>query len=68
MAKDPRLTLQQFIGSLERHLEALSSRRGEDDQAVVQAYDKLQEAFLDYEEALEESFSEYLPFELAEDE
>lgn len=68
MAKDPRLTLQQFIGALERHLEAVSSRRGDEDQAVVHAYDKLQEAFLDYEEALEEGFSEYLPFELAEDE
>lgn len=68
MAKDPRLTLQQFIGALERHLEAVSSRRGEDDPAVVHAYERLQEAFLDYEEALDEGFSEYLPFELAEDE
>lgn len=68
MAKDSRLTLQQFIGALERHLEAVSSRRGEDDPAVDLAYERLQEAFLDYEESLQEQFSEYLPFELAEDE
>lgn len=68
MAKDSRLTLQQFIGALERHLEAVSSRRGEEDPAVDLAYERLQEAFLDYEESLQEHFSEYLPFELAEDE
>jgi hypothetical protein len=60
--------LQQFIGALERHLEAVSSRRGEEDPAVDLAYERLQEAFLDYEESLQEQFSEYLPFELAEDE
>ena len=68
MAKDSRLTLQQFIGALERHLEAVSSRRGEEDPAVDLAYERLQEAFLDYEASLQEQFSEYLPFELAEDE
>lgn len=68
MAKDPRHSLQQFIGALERHLEAVSGRRGDDDPAVVHAYERLLEAFLDYEETLDESFSEYLPFEQAEDE
>jgi hypothetical protein len=67
MAKDTRLALQQFANALERHLEAVSTRRGEDDPAVEQAYDRLQEAFLDYEEALQDGFNEYLPFELAED-
>ena len=67
MAKDTRLALQQFANALERHLEAVSTRRGEDDPAVEQAYDRLQEAFLDYEEALQDNFNEYLPFELAED-
>jgi hypothetical protein len=67
MAKEPRLTLQQFIGALERHFEAVSSRRGEDDPAVELSYERLQEAFLDYEESLQDSFNEFLPFELAED-
>ncbi len=68
MAKEPRLTLQQFIGALERHFEAVSGRRGEDDPAVELSYQRLQEAFLDYEESLQDSFNEFLPFELAEDE
>lgn len=67
MGKDARLTLQQFIGALERHLEAVSGSRGEGDPAVEQAYDRLKDAFLDYEEALEDQYSEYVPFELAED-
>ena len=47
MAKDSRFTLQQFIGALERHLEAVSSSHGEGDPAVTQAYDRLKDAFLD---------------------
>ena len=62
MAKDSRFTLQQFIGALERHLEAVSSSHGEGDPAVTQAYDRLKDAFLDYEEALSEKYEEYLPF------
>jgi len=48
MAQDPRFALQQFIASLERHFEAVSARRGEDDPAVEQAYYQLEDAFLNY--------------------
>jgi hypothetical protein len=67
MGKDSRQALQQFIAALERHLEAVTSSRGESDPAVEHAYDRLKDAFLDYEEALEDQYSEYLPVELAED-
>jgi hypothetical protein len=67
MALDPRLALQQFIAALERHHEAVASRRGEDDPAVENAYELLKNAFLDYEEALEAAHGEWLPFEEAED-
>lgn len=67
MAQDPRLALQQFIAALERHFEAMSSRHGSDDPAVRQTYYQLEDAFLNYEEAVEEKFEEYLPFELADD-
>ena len=67
MSKDARQALQQFIGAVERHLEAVSSSRGDGDPAVEHAYERLKDAFLDYEEALDEQYSEYLPFELAED-
>jgi hypothetical protein len=67
MAQDPRLALQQFIAALERHFEAMTSRHGSDDPAVNQTYLQLEDAFLNYEEAVEEKFEELLPFELAED-
>lgn len=68
MAQDARIALQQFIASLERHFEAISSRRGAEDPAVEQAYFQVEDAFLNYEEALSEKFEEYLPIALAEDE
>jgi hypothetical protein len=67
MAQDARIALQQFIASLERHFEAISSRRGAEDPAVEQAYFQVEDAFLNYEEALSEKFEEYLPLSLAED-
>lgn len=67
MATEPRLALQQFIAALERHHEAVSMRRSDDDPAVEHAYTLLKNAFLDYEEALESSFGEWLPFEEADD-
>jgi hypothetical protein len=35
MATDPRLALQQLIAALERHFEAMSSKRSEDDPESV---------------------------------
>ena len=67
MAQDPRIALQQFIASLERHFEAVSSRRGADDPAVEQAYFQVEDSFLNYEEALGENFEEYLPIGLTEE-
>jgi hypothetical protein len=67
MALDPRLTLQQFIAALERHHEAVATRRSQDDPAVENAYELLKNAFLDYEEALESAHGEWLPFEEAQD-
>jgi hypothetical protein len=67
MALEPRFALQQFIAALERHFEAVSGNRGSDDPALEQAYYQLEDAFLNYEEALEEKFGEFLPITQAED-
>lgn len=67
MAQDARIALQQFIASLERHFEAIASRRGAEDPAVEQAYFQVEDAFLNYEEALNDKYEEYLPISLAED-
>ena len=68
MATEPRLALQQLIAALERHFEAMSSKRSENDPAVSHAYEVLKDSFLDYEEAVDERFEEWLPFELADNE
>jgi hypothetical protein len=68
MAQDPRFALKQFIASLEKHFEAAVAKRGADDSSVEQAYFQLEDAFLEYQEALEETYNEYLPFDLLEDE
>ena len=67
MAKDSRVALQHFIAALENHLQAVTDRRGDHDSTVERAYELLESAFLDYEESLQDSFEELLPFELAED-
>jgi hypothetical protein len=68
MATDPRNALTQLIASLEKHFEAVSARRGEQDSSVEQAYFQVEDAFLNYEEALNNEYGEYLPISLAEDE
>ncbi len=68
MATEPRLALQQLIAALERHFEAMSSKRSDEDPAVSHAYEVLKDSFLDYEEAVDERFEEWLPFELADNE
>lgn len=67
MTTDPRITLSQLIAALEKHYEAVSSKRGEEDSSVEQAYYQLEDAFLNYEESLGAQHGEYLPFSLAED-
>lgn len=64
MSADPRAALATFVSALERHLEASSSRRGENDPAVVAAYQDLAEAFDAYDDALMEAFGEVTPLEI----
>lgn len=68
MSADPRAALAAFVSSLERHLEAASSRRGENDPAVVAAYQDVAEAFDRYEDALMDAYEEVTPLEIYSDE
>jgi hypothetical protein len=67
MQEDPAVALQKFVSALERHLAVAASKRDGSDDAMNRAYDQLLDAFLGYEEALQETYGEYLPFEQAED-
>ncbi|WP_168581530.1 primosomal protein [Gephyromycinifex aptenodytis] len=67
MSADPRAALATFVTALERHLEAASSRHGENDPAVVAAYQDVAEAFDRYEDALMDAFEEVTPLEIFSD-
>jgi hypothetical protein len=64
MTADPRAALAILTSSLERHLEASASRRGENDPAVVAAYQDVAEAFDAYDDALLEAYGEVTPLEI----
>ena len=66
MALEPRFALKQLTAALEKHFEAVAARRGPEDVSVDQAYFQLEDAFLNYQEALSEAFEEDLPFDLPE--
>lgn len=68
MTVDPRAALDRLLAALEAHYHAVSTRRGEDDPAVDDAYDVLADAFEVYDDALVRAHGETLPFFLADDE
>lgn len=61
MTADPRAALANLTASLERHLEACFSRRGENDPTVVAAYQDVADAFDVYDDALLEAYGEVTP-------
>jgi hypothetical protein len=64
MNADPRAALANLTASLERHLEASASRRGENDPTVVAAYQAVADAFDQYDDALLEAYGEVTPLEI----
>jgi hypothetical protein len=64
MTADPRAALSALVAALQTHLETAAVRRGKDDPAVVAAYERIAEAFVDYEEALDDAYGEVTPLEL----
>ena len=67
MNADPRAALEALTLAFERHLEACSARRGDDDPAVIAASDALADAFETYDDALLNAFNEMTPLVLLDD-
>jgi|OM-RGC.v1.033516296 hypothetical protein len=65
---DSRQALEKLISALERHYELISQNHGGNDEIIIQAVGQVEDAFLDYEEAIGNEFDEFLPLEIAEDE
>ncbi|MDQ3357592.1 MAG: hypothetical protein M3520_01750 [Actinomycetota bacterium] len=68
MTSDPRAALSTLVAALQTHLELSAVRRGEDDPAVVAAYQKVADAFVAYDDALLDSFGEVTPLDIYSDE
>ena len=64
MSADPRAALNQLVAAFERHLEASSTRHGEDDPSVVAAYEDLADAFEAYDGALYDAYGEMTPLDI----
>ncbi len=64
MSLDPRATLTALTEAFERHLEAVSQRKGEGDPLVLAAYRDLAEAFEDYDDSLLDAYDEVTPLEV----
>ena len=67
MNADPRAALEALTLAFERHLEACSARRGDDDPAVIAASDARADAFETYDDALLNAFNEMTPLVLLDD-
>src|SRR5829696_3914816 len=64
MSADPRDALSQLVAAFERHLEASSTRHGDDDPSVVAAYEDLADAFEAYDGALYDAYGEMTPLDI----
>ena len=68
MTDDPRAALTNLVAAFERHLEACSTRHGEDDPTVLASADDLADAFEAYDDALLAAYGEMTPLEVYGDE
>ncbi len=67
MTRHPRAALNELVAALERHLEMAADRRGKDDPAVVAAYQRIANAFVDYDDALLDTYGEVTPLDVYSD-
>lgn len=68
MTSDPRAALSSLVAALQAHLELSSVRRGDNDPAVVAAYNKIADAFVAYDDALLDAFGEVTPLDVYSEE
>ncbi|MDO5501115.1 MAG: hypothetical protein Q4F67_15690, partial [Propionibacteriaceae bacterium] len=67
MTADPRAALTALVAALETHLETAAVSRGDDDPAVIAAYERIAEAFSAYDDALMDAYGEVTPLEVYDD-
>ena len=65
MSADVRAAAERLKSAVDHHLEACVAKVGEQDPAVLSAYDALREAAESYDDALFDAFEEVTPFEFS---
>jgi len=63
-AAEVRAAVDAFKAALDRHLDAIENRTGEDDPSVYAAFEALASAAESYDELLYERYDEVTPFEV----
>jgi hypothetical protein len=63
-AAEVRAAVEAVKAALDRHLEAIENRTGEDDPAVYAAFEELASAAEAYDELLYDAYDEVTPFEV----
>ncbi|KAF4409208.1 hypothetical protein [Streptomyces lycii] len=66
-AAEVRAAVEAVKAALDRHLDAVERRSGEEDPAVYEAFNELAAAAEDYDELLYEAYDEVTPFEIPSD-
>jgi hypothetical protein len=67
-AAEVRAAVEAVKAALDRHLEAIENRTGEDDPAVFAAFEALASAAETYDELLYDTYDEVTPFEVPDSE
>ncbi|GAA5229047.1 hypothetical protein [Paeniglutamicibacter antarcticus] len=67
MSTDPRVALSVLISCLEEHLSAVAAKRGTADASISSAFLAVADAYEEYEDALYESYEEFLPLTVADE-
>ncbi|MDQ0093521.1 hypothetical protein [Paeniglutamicibacter psychrophenolicus] len=67
MSTDPRVALSVLISCLEEHLSAVAAKRGAQDASISAAFLAVADAYEEYEDALYESYEEFLPLTVVDE-
>lgn len=64
MTSNPRAALRDLVAALERHLEMAADSPDKDDPKLIAAYQRIANAFVDYDDALLEVYGEVTPLDV----
>ncbi len=64
MTSNPRAALRDLVAALESHLDMAADSPDKDDPKLIAAYQRIANAFVDYDDALLEVYGEVTPLDV----